>query len=463
MFVTVLVAFDFQDILSRRNLGLVLLLLPSLFLVDLVTLGNTPEDPTQTVWFGVLFLGLFLATAVLLVLALVRAFRPAVGRWAPNLATPILIGLTVLLLASNTFLALMRHPDDAGIFSNVGGEHLLKTGTYPYGAPALRGGAAATYGPVMYLAHIPFQLVLSPIAARLDPDANAVLRRIVVSPYPEYMYDGPPFLATKLALLAFHYLGVAGLVFIGRKLAGPAVGWGLACLYVGSAYVHGLGGEDWLIGGMTYFSHIAPTALTILAFAALSRPWLAGALLGTAAGALYYPAFLFPLWLGYYVWRRKGWFKFAAGFLVVCVVILGSVLLMTQGSENESVLEVIYQSTVGHQEAQDAYGSSTFSFWGTHPRMAAFWQKPFIQDWFLFRPSFLIFTALVGASFFLVRGRTISQFAFLTAALILAVQLWKSHAGGTYVEWYYPFFLIGLLVQRRPNRDEHSPQSAGAV
>ncbi len=43
------------------------------------------------------------------------------------------------------------------------------------------------------------------------------------------------------------------------------------------------------------------------------------------------------------------------------------------------------------------------------------------------------------------RGRSVTQLAFLTAAVAIAVQLWKSHAGGTYVEWYYPFFLIGLL------------------
>ena len=27
-----------------------------------------------------------------------------------------------------------------------------------------------------------------------------------------------------------------------------------------------------------------------------------------------------------------------------------------------------------------------------------------------------------------------------------AVQLWKSHAAGTYVEWYLPFLLIALLA-----------------
>jgi hypothetical protein len=47
----------------------------------------------------------------------------------------------------------------------------------------------------------------------------------------------------------------------------------------------------------------------------------------------------------------------------------------------------------------------------------------------------------------MARGRTVPQLAFLTAALAIAVQLWKSHAGGTYVEWYYPFLLIGLFCR----------------
>jgi hypothetical protein len=296
---------------------------------------------------------------------------------------------------------------------------------------------------VLYFAHMPFQLSISRVMAVIDPDEGSLVHRLVGT---DPQQDGPPVLATKLAVLLFHFAGVAGLALVGRQWAGADVGWALACLYAGSAYVLGLGGEEHYITGMAYISHIAPAALTILAFAAMSRPLLAGGLLGVAAGALYYPAFLFPLWVGYYFWQRKKWQEFAVAFLVVCAVILSLVLLLTEPAEGQSVLRVVYESTLGHQEAQDAYGSSTFSFWGTYPQLAAFWQKPFVNGWYLLRPSFLLFALFTGASFFMARGRTISQFAFLTAAVVIATQLWKSHAGGTYVEWYYPFFLIGLLV-----------------
>jgi hypothetical protein len=296
------------------------------------------------------------------------------------------------------------------------------------------------------LAHIPFQLLLSPIDNNVKSDTNPFLHWVVMGG--KKWYYNAPVLATKLTLLSFHFLAVIGLIIIGWRLREPAVGWALACLYAASAYVQGLGGEEFFITGMTYISHIAPAAITIMAFALLHRPFWAGSLLAVAAGALFYPAFFFPLWFGYYFWQNGKWQKFAAGFVVVSVITLAAVFLMTQTSEGESVLKVIHESTVGHQEARDAYGSSTFSFWGTHPKLAAFWQKPLIQGAYLLKPSFLLFSIFILASFFLARGRTVTQFAFLTAAIAIAVQLWKSHAGGTYVEWYYPFFLIGLLAQR---------------
>ena len=197
---------------------------------------------------------------------------------------------------------------------------------------------------------------------------------------------------------------------------------------------------------MTYVSHIVPTAITILAFLAIGRPLLSGALIAIGAGTLFYPAFLFPLWLGYYFWKKESWLKFVVGFLGTATVIIIAVLLLTDHAPGESVFRVLYESTVGHQEAGGAYGSSTFSFWSTQPALAALWQKTLVPGWYLIRPSVIFFAIFMALSFFLARGRNLPQFASLTAAVIIAVQIWKSHAGGTYVEWYYPFFLIGILL-----------------
>lgn len=446
--VTVLIAFDFRKVISWRNLDILLLLLPGFLLIDLIHLGADGRitDPAQKSLFGMVFLGIFLVSLALLIRALVGAFNREARSWTPNLPSGALAILIVILLACNAILALGRSPDDCGYYTNIGAKRMLETGKFPYGDPMLRGGAAATYGPVLYIAHIPFQIGISLVGSNVE--ARERLSDNGSVPGDGARYVGPPVLATKLTLLFFHFMGVAGLIMVGRRLAGLAVGLALACLYIGSAYVQGLGGETHFIGGMTFISHIAPAATTVLAFSALGRPFLAGTLLAVATGVLFYPAFFFPLWLGYYFWRGKEWRKFAAGFLIVCSAIGAGVLLMTHSSEDVSAIQAIYESTVGHQEAKHAYGSSVFSFWGTHPELADFWQRPFIEGWYLLKPSFLIFAFFIGASFFMARGRTAAQLALLTAAVAIAIQLWKSHAGGTYIEWYYPFLLIGLFAQR---------------
>jgi len=445
--VVLVVGFDFRRPLSSHNADLVVLFLLGLLLIDLVELAEFKLDQPGNRWrFQTTFLGIFLVSIGLMVRSLAGTFLRERPPWTPSLPQRPLVWIAVVLFAGNAVLALGRAPDDAGYYTNLGAKRFLETGHLPYGDPMLRGGASATYGPLLYLAHVPFQLVLS-IAipnARADQEGGnlqvgeAALRR----------YVPPPALATKLTLLMFHLAGVVALVLIGQRLAGPEVGWALACLYLGSSYVQGLGGERLFITGMTFISHIAPTAITLLAFAALERPFLSGSLLAAAAGALFYPAFYLPAWFGYLFWRNKrSAGRFLAGFLVVLLLVVGFVWLRTEASGQQSVLQVAYESTVGHQEAKDGYGASTFGFWGTHPRMAAFWQRPLVPNSYLLKPAFIAFAVLVGASFFLARGRTLSQLALLTAAVAIAIQLWKSHAGGTYVEWYYPFLLVGLFAR----------------
>jgi hypothetical protein len=435
------VATDHTHLASRRNLDLLLLLAPSLFLVDVTILGNT-TDAAQSMMFGLLYLGLFLGTVLLLVRSLMRAFEAEERRWVSNVAPYVLVALTILLFVVNVSRAVIFRPNDSGTFTNIGAQRMLTTGQFPYGDPQLRGGAAATYGPVLYLAHIPFQLSLKPVTTHL-PESD-VLHSIIVGD--DVQGSRPPAMATKLTVIFFHLLGVLGLVLLGRRMAMPDVGWALGCLYVSSPYVMGLGGEDRFIGGMTYISHIAPTSITVLAFLALPRPLLSGSLLAVGAGALFYPAFLFPLWVGYYFWKRVSWLRFTIGFVATAALILAAVVLLTHHTPGESVFSVLYESTVGHQEAHGGYGSSTFSFWGTQPWLGALWQRTLVPGWYLLRPSVILFALLIGASFFLARNRSVPQLAFLTAAVIIAVQIWKSHAGGTYVEWYYPFLLIGLLI-----------------
>ena len=124
---------------------------------------------------------------------------------------------------------------------------------FPYGDPLLTNSAGAGYGPLLYLAHLPFQFMLDPTPLNNTEPTRADL---VAGAH----YVLPPPLATKLTTITFHLIGFAALVAIGLQLANPSVAWALAALYCGSAYVMGVGGPRETIGGMTFISHIAPPA-----------------------------------------------------------------------------------------------------------------------------------------------------------------------------------------------------------
>ena len=60
--------------------------------------------------------------------------------------------------------------------------------------------------------------------------------------------------------------------------------------------------------------HVWPITLIVWAVVAYRLPTLAGLLLGLAAGSVYFPALVFPVWLSFY-WRR-GAGRFAAAFVL---------------------------------------------------------------------------------------------------------------------------------------------------
>ena len=74
--------------------------------------------------------------------------------------------------------------------------------------------------------------------------------------------------------------------------------------------------------------HVIPAVLLVWAIEAYRRPFVAGVLLGLAAGLIFYPLFLLPLWCGFY-WRR-GLIRFVLGFSLPMLLLIGS-LAFTAG------------------------------------------------------------------------------------------------------------------------------------
>jgi hypothetical protein len=266
----------------------------------------------------------------------------------------------------------------------------------------------------------------------------------------------PPLLATKLCTIAFHVLGVWALFIAVRTLVDAQAAWAIVALYCSSAFVLGVGDGAYSIGGVTFTSHIAPAALTLLAFAWLDRPAASGAALAAAVGALFYPVFMLPAWVGYYWGRHDHLKKFLVGFGLTSLVIGASVLLQSRPAHGRSRIGTILYDTLGHQESPEAYGNSPFGFWGQRQGVRGWLMQPLVVNQSMTRPVVLAFFVLAAGMFFLARRRTPAQLALIIAVVAMGAQLWKIHATATYVAWYYPFLLIGLLCGPGVPRDAHA-------
>jgi len=441
----VMVAWDHSRLWSFRNLSLTTLMLPAIPLMDSLEWverfesGQLPYKLMLEFAFG----SLFVVTALICVWAFMMSRGRNIIDWRPNVSVNVLKSLFVLVLIVEIAVVIGKPPDDAGNYTNLGAQRWVETGKMPYADPLLKGpdspahGAAATYGPLLYLAHIPFQFlggaefINAPQLDPLDPS-----------------YARPPILASQLACLAFQLVALWALYGIGRRIGGKSLGLSLAILYAGSSYVLGLGSDQYLAGGLVFISHIAPTAMLLLAVYYLDRPFLSGACVAGAAGVLFFPVFFYPLFFGWQYWRdRAAALRSLAGFILVGSLIGLMVIWFTGTLDGKGSVQLMLESTLEHQEgfSDDQYGQSPFSFWGNFPALAAFWQAPLIGSTSIFKPTFLIFASYCLAAFFLARGKTELEFSLLLASLAAALQLWKTHAAGTYVEWYYPFLLIGLL------------------
>lgn len=453
------IAWNFDRLWSRRNLSLLLLMLPAIPLMDSLIWvdrveGSGYTDANAKLLLEIAFATLYALTAVMAVWAFAMSRGWNAIDWRPNLPENGLRILCVLVVVLNLAAVFGHDPDDAGIYTNLGAQRWVETGTMPYADPMLKGpdspahGAAATYGPLLYVANIPFQLLTgteynAPDVAPMDPS-----------------YVRPPKLASQLTCLMFQLLALAALYGIGKREGGRTLGYSLVILYAGSAYVLGLGSDHFLAGGLVFISHIAPTAMLLLAVYFLDRPFISGGFVAAAAGVLFFPVFFYPLFFGWQFWRdRAAAFRNLAGFVLVGGLIGLMVIWFTGSLDGKGPVQLLLESTLEHQEgfSSDQYGASPFSFWGNFPALAAFWQAPLIGTTSIFKPTFLLFASWCMAAFFLARGRTRVEFALMLASLAAALQLWKTHAAGSYVEWYYPFLLIGLLGRSMYQGREQQP------
>ena len=458
--VMVLVGAAWRPFRLKRNLECAALLALAPFYVHLIDRQSTLDlSPATRPAYVLCFTGIYVLTAWWWIRGFFgsrRAGPPAEDAPPAAISGRTLKACALSLVLLNVFIIGVRRPDDCGHYVNLGAQRMLERASWPYGDKALLGGAAATYGPMLYVVNA------GVLKLRADPTPN----RPDTLPDPAFGYVRPPEWAAKATTGVFHGLALLALWLIGRRLRGPDSGWALVALYAGSPYVLGLGGEATIVTGTGYVSHVAPAAMVLLAFAALPVPFLAGVLLNVAVATGYFPAFFWPAWSAYFGTRKKGdGLKFQLGFFLMGAVVIGALWFGTERANGRNPVDLFLEGSIAHQEDPDQYGSSTLSFFGAHPEMKRLIRSPILggERFRMLTPVFLLAAGFSAAGFLLGRRRTPAQLAFLTAATIACVQLWKHHASGTYVEWYYPLLLIGVFAGVRPPDGTEPPIVAASA
>jgi hypothetical protein len=254
-----------------------------------------------------------------------------------------------------------------------------------------------TYGPVNYLAYVPFEAV-----------------------WPWHgSWDDLP--AAHGAAVAFDLATFALLILLGfrirpgpsgRKLAATlAFGW---AAYPYTAYALESNSNDTLVAALL--------AATLLA---LSRPAARGALAALAALTKFAPLLLAPL-LATYRARPRTIAVFTLAFLTTTALLLLWPAI-------DPGLHTFYDRTIAYQSNR----SSPFSVWGQVPSL-----EPL-------RIAILIVTGLLAIAFaFAPRRKTLIQVAALGAALLISLQLTAQHWFYLYIVWFYPLLLVAMSSRR---------------
>jgi hypothetical protein len=265
-----------------------------------------------------------------------------------------------------------------------------------------------TYGPVNYLAYVPSELIW-PWSGSWD-DLPAAHGAAVT-------FD----IATFLLLIVLGIRIRPGPA--GRRLAAIlAFGW---TAYPYTAFALESNSNDTLV-----------SMLLVATFLVLARPMARGAMAALATFAKFAPALLAPMLLTYES-KRRSVLLFALSFGVV------SALAMLWPALNPG-LHTFYDRTIAYQSDRD----SPFSIWGQVPSL---------------EPLRIAILAGTGALSVLLafrpRRKSLLQVAALGAALLIALQITMHHWFYLYIVWFYPLFLVALVVPKN-QRQEPEPSPA---
>jgi hypothetical protein len=335
---------------------------------------------------------------------LIAGFRPTEtrDRLLPFAPRGLLVAGIVALVAFHTaYVATEGKVIDVGLAGVVGADRLVK-GEDVYGEGSSSGMPIRgdVYGPVNYLAYVPFEQAF-PWSGHWDEVS-----------------------AARAAALGFELLTALALFGLGRRVrAGPeGTTLGIALAYAWLAYpftMYALGSS--FNDGLVAF-------LVVCCVLGLSSPPARGAASALAGLTKFGPLVLAPLFAaGHGERRARPLVLFALAFLATAAVV--TVPLLPDGGLRE-----LYDRTLGYQASR----GSPFSVWGQAPSL----------HW-LQTVSKVFALGLAALFFFVPRRRSTVQVAALAAALLIAVQVTANHWFYPYAVWFAPLVLVAIFAQRR--------------
>jgi hypothetical protein len=340
--------------------------------------------------------------------------RPSFGGSAP---TWVLVTLLIVTLALRFGLnAFNSNVIDVGYAGVIGADRIAH-GATPYGNMPSDCGSCDTYGPLNYIAYVPFELT-QPWEGRWD-DLGAA----------------------HGAATLFDILCVAGMFTLGWRIAGLRLGMGLALAWAAfpfTAYALETNANDGLVA-----------AVLIWGLVLLRHAFWRGAMLGLALSAKFAPAVLLLLWSRKPFPRPgpgRNLLPYAAG-LASAAVATGWVLLLDGGDG----VRAFWDRTIGYQLGRD----SPFSVWGQHAGL-----RP-VQI------AVMVVVAIVAVAVLRwPRRLDLLTMTALSGALLIGVEFTLTHWFYLYIPWFLPFALLAVVPDwpppLRPRPPEPEPARAPA-
>lgn len=318
--------------------------------------------------------------------------RERVGEIVPHVPIRFLLWGLVFLVGFRIGLNVIdSNVIDVGYSGVIGADRIVDGDSLYDGEFAPDNKSGNVYGPVAYLAYVPWEQLF---------------------PWDGSWGDLP---AAHAAAITFDLLTTLGLYVLGLRLRGKALGIALAYAWVAFPYS--------LFALETNSNDTLVTALLVWALVAATMPATRGALIGLASATKFAPLALVPLFatLGRPL-------RYAAAFAVVVAAVVLPFL-------PDGGLRDFYDTTLGFHAGRD----SPFSVWGQEPGL----------DW-LHTVMKVAVAGLAVALAFVPRGRRDAvQVAALAAAALVALQLVTVHWFYLYVVWFTPFVLAALFAAQQ--------------